>query len=84
MENKVLVILSVPELDETFDIMVPASRKIGNVIELISKLLVEITDGNYMVDTHKNLYNKETNQRYNNNILVIDSDIRNGTRLILI
>lgn len=84
MENKILIILNVPELDETYDMMIPTSRKIGNLIELISKFLTEITDGKYKVDIHKNLYNKENGQRYNNNALVIDTDIRNGTRLILI
>ncbi len=84
MENKVLVVLNLPELDETFDIMIPISRKIGNIIELISKFLNEETEGQYQIDVHKNLYNKETGQRYNNNQLVIETDIRNGTRLILI
>ncbi len=84
MENKVLIILNVPELDETYDMMIPISRKIGNLIELISKFLIEMTNGKYKIDIHKNLYNKETGQRYNNNSLVIDTDIRNGTRVILI
>lgn len=84
MENKVLIILNVPELDETYDMMIPISRKVGNVIELISKFLTDMTDGKYKIDIHKNLYNKETGQRYNNNALVLDTDIRNGTRIILI
>ena len=84
MENKVLIILNVSELDETYDIMIPVSRKIGNIIELISKFLIDITDGKYVVDIHKNLYNKESGYRYNNNALVIDTDIRNGARLVLI
>ncbi len=84
MENKVLVILNLPELDETYDIMIPVSRKIGNIIELISKYLYEETDGKYQIDIHKSLYNKESSQRYSNNQLVIETDIRNGTRLILI
>jgi hypothetical protein len=84
VENKVLVILNLPELDETYDIMIPVSRKIGNIIELISKYLYEETDGKYQIDIHKSLYNKESSQRYSNNQLVIETDIRNGTRLILI
>lgn len=84
MENKVLIILNVPEIDETYDMMIPISRKVGNIIELISKFLIEVTDNKYKIDIHKNLYNKETGQRYNSNTLVIDTDIRNGTRLVLI
>lgn len=84
MENKILVILNLPELDENYDIMIPISRKIGNIIELISKFLSEETEEKYKIDLHKNLYNKESGQRYNNNQLVIETDIRNGTRLVLI
>lgn len=84
MENKVLVILNIPEIDESYDIMIPISRKVGNIIELISKFLNEETDGQYKIDINKNLYNKESGQRYSNNQLVVETDIRNGTRLVLI
>lgn len=84
MENKVLVILNIPEIDESYDIMIPISRKVGNIIELISKFLNEETDGQYKIDINKNLYNKESGQRYSNNQQVVETDIRNGTRLVLI
>ncbi len=84
MENKVLVILNIPEIDESYDIMIPISRKVGNIIELISKFLNEEADGQYKIDINKNLYNKESGQRYSNNQLVVETDIRNGTRLVLI
>ena len=84
MENKVLIILSIPELDQDYDLMIPVSRKVGNIIELIAKFLKEETEEQYEVVKNKNLYNRDTSQRYNNNVLVIDTDIRNGTKLILI
>lgn len=83
-ENKVLVILSVPEIDETYDLLVPIDRKIGNIIELFQKFLLEITEGNYKIDVHKNIYNSQSNQPYDINSLLIDTDIRNGTKLILL
>ena len=84
MENKVLVVLKVPELDESYDFMIPVSRKVGNVIELLADFIKEETNGEYEIDPHKNLYNHETGERYNNNMVVIDTNIRNGTNLILI
>ncbi|MBQ9013545.1 MAG: hypothetical protein IJ094_08355 [Bacilli bacterium] len=84
MENKVLIILSIPELDQDYDLMIPVSRKVGNIIELIAKFLKDETEEQYEVVKNKNLYNRDTSQRYNNNVLVIDTDIRNGTKLILI
>lgn len=84
MDNKVLVILKIPELDESYDFMIPVSRKIGNVIELLAEFVKEETNGSYELDVHKNLYNHETGERYNNNAIVIDTNIRNGTNLVLI
>lgn len=82
--NKVLIILNVPEIDTDFDLMIPVSRKVGNLIELLAKFLEENSKGEYKIDIHKNLYNKDTGQRYNCNSLIYDTDIRNGTKLILI
>ncbi len=81
--NKVLVILTVPDLDDSYDIFIPINRKIGNIIELLNKSLNELTKGVYVGDKHQNLYNKYTGARYNNNLLVIETDIRNGTHIIL-
>lgn len=82
--NKVLVSLSVPEIDETFDILIPISRKVGNVIELINKILEENTKGKYKGSKTQNLYNRITGERYNINLLVIETNIRNGTQIVLI
>lgn len=82
--NKVLVILTVPDLDDSYDVFIPINRKIGNIIELLNKSLNELTKGVYVGDKQQNLYNKYTGARYNNNLLVIETDIRNGSHIILI
>ncbi len=82
--NKVLVRLTVPDLDESYDVFIPINRKIGNVIELLNKSLNEMTKGIYVGNSSQSLYNKYTSMRYNNNLLVIETDIRNGTHVILI
>ncbi len=82
--NKVLVRLTVPDLDESYDVFIPINRKIGNVIELLNKSLSEMTKGIYVGSKKQNLYNKYTSARYDNNLLVIETDIRNGTHIILI
>lgn len=84
MNNKVLIKLTVPDLDDSYDVFVPINRKIGNVIELLNKSLNELTKGVYKGTRQQNLYNKYTGARYNNNLLVIETDIRNGTHVILI
>ena len=84
MKNKVLIELLVPEIDESFDIYIPINRKIGNIIELLNKSISELTDGSYMGSDKNFLYNVYTKERYNVDSLVIETNIRNGTRLVLI
>lgn len=83
-ENKILVILQLPEIDEKYDLYIPVNKKIGNIIELFKKMIDEVTDNNYELPETASLHNRETGMVYNNNELVLDTDIRNGTTLVLI
>lgn len=83
MENKVLVQLIVPDVDEKYDIYLPLNKKIGKVIELLNKSVAEMTDGEYEGSNKTCLYNRYTGARYDFNSSVYDTDIRNNTILIL-
>ncbi len=83
MKNKVLVELAVPELDAVYDVFIPINRKVGNVIQLLMQAVSELSSGNYQGNEHVFLYNAFTNEKYSINSLIIDTDIRNGSRLIL-
>jgi hypothetical protein len=39
MENKILIELIVPELEEKFDIFIPITKRVGNIIALLAKAL---------------------------------------------
>ena len=84
MDNKVLVKLIVPEIDETFDIYLPINKKIGNIINLLNKAINELTDSIFPISNKNKLYNAVTKKRYESDVLLAYSDIRNGTTLILI
>ena len=84
MENKILIELIVPELDESYDMYIPVTKKIGNIIELLNKALEDMTNGIFIPTNRKFLYNRSTGVRYEVNVLVKKTDIRNGTRLVFI
>ena len=83
MRNKVLVELVVPEIEEKYDIYIPVSKKVGSVIDLLQKSVFELTDGDYVATQKALLYNAVTGERYDINVLVKDTNIRNGSRIIL-
>ena len=83
MNNKVLVELVVPILEESYDIYVPVNIKVGKVIELCSKVVSDLSGGYYVVSDKDILYNGDTGAPYAIDMLVRNTDIRNGSRIIL-
>ena len=84
LENKVLISVNVPQLESKYDIYVPVNRKIHYVIGMIKESLQQLSQGAFDVNNNYMLYNKETGIAYDMNILVRDSDIRNGSKVILL
>lgn len=84
MKNKVLVSLSIPEIDKKYDVYLPINKKIGNIINLLNKSISELTDGELILSTANSLFNATTKEKYESDILLANTNIRNGTELILL
>ncbi len=84
MKNKVLVKVMMPEMDLTFDIFIPVNELVWKIKKLIIKCVSDITC--YPLDIKEEYYlvNKSNGNFYNNNDVVINTDIRNSTELILV
>lgn len=84
MKNKVLVELVVPTIESSFDVYLPINKRIGNIITLLNKTVAEFSEGCYEGTNNTALYNRETSEKYDVNTLLYNTDIRNGTTLILL
>ena len=84
MNNKVLVDVIVPLLEEKYQLYIPINKRIGTVKKLIEEALIELTDGAYEMKLDTNFYSKETGQIYDVNKNVRETDLKNGSRIILI
>ncbi|MBQ9853916.1 MAG: hypothetical protein IJO57_02655 [Bacilli bacterium] len=84
MTNKVLIKLDIPELDRSFDIFVPVNEVVWKITSLTIKAASELT-GFLSNDSSKYIFiNKNTNEVYSSNMTIFDSNIRNGTELVLL
>jgi hypothetical protein len=83
MKNKVLTEIYFAQLDEKFNIYLPLNKNIANIIELICKAISEYKRLNSIDYKKLSLYNHETSVKYTPDLLIKDSNIRNGMRLIL-
>lgn len=83
-KNKILIELEIPLIEKSYDLYVPINKRIGTIKQLIENALVELTDGAYEIKPETNFYSKETGQIYDVNKNVRDTDLKNGSRIILI
>ncbi len=81
MSNKVLIKVEFVKYNVIFEVFIPVDELIWKVAKLIEKSAADLLGVN---DSQKNyvLINKITNQVYDVNNTVKESDIRNGTELV--
>ena len=84
MNNKILIQLEIPTIEKKYDLFIPISKKIGTIKNLIEESLVEITNNAYEIKPETNIYSKENGLIYNVNDTVKDTDLKNGSRVILL
>ena len=84
MNNKILIKLLVLEMDETYDIFIPINVRVGTALNLINRILYDISDGIYEIKNNRNLYNIVDANPYPLNKLVRETNIRTGSSVIII
>ncbi len=82
--NKVFIIVEVPLIEQKYEVYIPVGKKIHKVTSILSKAISELSGGHYPIKDDATLYSKATGRAYNINMTVKDTDIRNGSEVILI
>ena len=83
MDFRVYVIVEIPLIEKRYELLVPIDRRIHDLISLLKNNIPELSL-DYYKDRLPYLYNKNSGQLYNMNLIIKDSNIRMGTRLVLI
>jgi len=83
MNFRVYIIIETPILDKKYELLVPIDRRIHELINLLKKNIPELSE-NYYKENEPNLYNKSTGEIYDMNLIIKNSNIKTGTRLLLI
>ncbi len=83
MNNKVLIKLIIPEIDESFDVFIPVNEMVWKIKKMLVKCVADLTGSNLDLEMEYILMNKTTSRIYGNNEIVIETDIRNGTELLI-
>lgn len=84
MMDKVLIEIYVPVLEETYDMFIPLSSPMHEVLELVKKAVVELSDGRFYADGSTAICHREDGTIININMSVYELEIKNGSKLMLI
>ena len=84
MKNKVLIKLFVSDLSACYDVFIPVNEVIWKIKKMFIKSVSDLTGIPLDINQEYLLINKVTGDIYNNNDIVIDTNIRNSTELMLI
>jgi len=84
MNNKVLVDVIVPLLEEKYQLYIPINKRISVVIKLIEKALNEMTNGYYPIKEGSVIIDVESGNVFDINITIKESKMINGSQIILL
>ncbi|MBR4178419.1 MAG: hypothetical protein IKR57_03630 [Bacilli bacterium] len=83
MDFRVYVTIEMPILDKKYEMFIPIDRRIHDLIGILKKSIPELKEG-YYKKHEPNLYSKTTGEVYDMNLIIKNSNIKMGTRLLLI
>lgn len=78
MNNKILVTIYIPLLDESYDIFIPVNKKVGTIKKTVLESIRNLENKSYL------LMNKSDCKVIDENVYVKNSGIQNGSKLILL
>ncbi|MCD7838794.1 MAG: hypothetical protein LUG65_07780 [Clostridiales bacterium] len=81
--EKILVEVSLPAADLVYDLFVPDTMQVGMMTHLAASVFARLSNGVYAASPDAVLYERKTGKEYDVNARVRDTDIHNGTKLIL-
>ena len=84
MEYRVLIRLFVPEIEEEYEMYIPINKFVGEIVRSINQLTNSMSAGVLPIKDEVYLINRHTGVCYSGDMLIRDTDIRNGTELVMI
>ena len=83
-KNKILIELEIPLIEKKYDLFIPINKKVKKKKKLLEEALIELSDNAYIIKEDSNLYSKDNGTIYDVNQTVRETDLKNGSRIILL
>lgn len=82
--NKILIELFVPVLHRSYDIFIPLQAPMNEVLQLLKKAVMELSNGQFYANAETILCHREDGSIVDINVSVYELNLRNGSKLMLI
>lgn len=84
MNNKIIIEVFVPQSGSSYDVFIPINLTVGDITKLIIKSLSEITDNEFVGNNKLRLYQKNNGEAIDVNLVIKNSNLRNGSKVVLL
>lgn len=81
--NKLLISIEVPSIEQNYDLFIPINKKMGTIKKYVIKSIHELSGG-ILLEKQYSFFDIDTGIKYQNNVYVRDSGIKNGARIIIV
>ena len=82
--KKVLVEVFVPVIDAKYDVFIPNTSQVSEVLELLKKAVADLSGGRFIPNDETALCYRENGAIINVNMTIRELGIHNGSKLMLI
>lgn len=79
----IIVEIRLPAANQSFDVRIPLDASFGEIANLIAEALYTLSNGAFLRTAEPMLCSAEDGISFPSNWLVADSNIQNGTKMIL-
>lgn len=84
MKNKYLITILIPDIEYEFDVYIPSNKKVGTIKKYLYSSINELTNGTFKIKDNVLFIDRDNGITYDNDNLIKDSGIKNGTKIVLI
>lgn len=82
--NKVLVEVYIPAIAAQYDVFIPKTSQMAEVLELLKKAVTDLSEGRFRPTAETAVCYRESGAILNVNMTVFELGIHNGSKLMLI
>lgn len=85
MQNKYLINVIVPIIELDFDVYIPNNKKVGTIKTHILNAIKEESNNSFNKNINDiRIIDRDNGKEFDNNVLVKDSGIKNGSKVVII